>query len=206
MASLLSNADLEIVQSTGRDIWDTQRMVLGSPTVTIVRYTEYPNPITLSATIITHSGLAISENIVGREVNLVEGALDRTYIVTGYTTTSIIVASANFVTDGFTLECTFHIEAIKYQKKLSPTLVQVLVVGTESLINREVAYYNLTERELLQFNNELNIFDKKFVFFDIVVSNDDRIILEGQEYAVYKSKNNVIYNMMVVYGKALRQE
>jgi hypothetical protein len=84
--------------------------------------------------------------------------------------------------------------------------VQVTVVGTEALIDRPVAYYQLTEKEILQFRNELNILDKKFVFFDIVVNNDDRIILDGQEYAVYKVKHNIVYNMMVVYGKALRKD
>jgi len=204
MASFLSTADLVLMSSTARGIWDTQRLALGSPVATILRYTEYPSPETLSATVIGHSDLAINEDIVGRSLNLVEGNLDSTYTVTGYTATSITVIGANFLIDGFSLECTFHIDAIAYQKKVSPTLVQVLIVEAESLINREVAYYNLTEKELQQFNNELNILDKRFVFYDIRVTNDDIIIQDGQEYSVYKIKYNPIYGTMVVYGKAIR--
>lgn len=206
MGSLLTIGDLDIMKSTARDIWDTQRLVLGSPVATVLRYTEYPSPETISATTIMNSNLAINENLIGREVNLVEGLLDNTYTITGYTATSIIVASADFIADGFTIACTFHVDGIGYAKKVSPTIIQVTVVGVETLVDRAVAYYQLTEKEILQFNNELNIFDKKFVFFDIVVGNDDRIILEGQEYAVYKVKHNIIYSMMVVFGKALRQE
>jgi hypothetical protein len=206
MSSLLSEADFNIIRNTARDVWDTQRQALSNPTATILRYTEYPNPEILTATTITHSRLSINEDLVGRQVNLVEGSLDTNYIITGYTATSITVATADFITDGFTLASTFHVEGIDYRQRLSPTIVQVLSVGTETLINRPVAYYNLTEKELRQFNNELNVFDKKFVFFDINIANDDRIILDGQEYAIHKTKNNTIYNMMVVFGKALRQQ
>jgi len=206
MSSLLTTGDFDMMQSTAKDVWDTQRLGLENPVATILRYTEYPNPEQLSAITITHSGLAINENLVGRSVNLVEGALDSTYVITGYTATSITVASADFIADGFTTVCTFHVDGIDYQQRVSPTIVQVTVVGTETLVDRPVAYYQLTEKEINQFHNELNILDKKFVFFDILVVNDDRIILDGQEYAVYKVKYNPVYNMMVVYGKALRQE
>jgi len=206
MSILLSDTDFATMRSTAEDLWDTQRSALGNPVATILRYTEYPNPEILSATTITHSSLAINEDLVGREVNLVEGVLDNNYVITGYTATSIIVSSADFVVDGFTLDCTFHVDGISYAKRVSPTIIQVVTVGAEALVDRPVAYYKLTEKEILQFNNELNMFDKKFVFFDIEVGNDDRIILDGQEYAVYKSKHNTIYNMMVVYGKALRKE
>ena len=206
MGSLLTTGDFDMMRSTAREIWDTQRMGLENPVATILRYTEYPNPEQLSATTITHSGLAISEDLISREVNLIEGLLDTTYTITGYTATSITVASADFVAAGFTTACTFHVAGIDYAKRVSPTIIQVTAVGVETLVDRPVAYYQLTEKEILQFNNELNIFDKKFVFFDIVVSNDDRIILDGQEYAVYKTKHNTIYNMMVVYGKALRKD
>lgn len=206
MSSLLTTGDFETMRRTAKDLWDTQRMGLGSPVATVLRYTEYPNPEQLSAITVTHSGLTISEDLTGRNINLVEGVLDSTYVITGYTATSITVASADFITDGFTTACTFNVQGIDYQKRVSPTIIQVTTVGTEALVDRLVAYYQLTEKEILQFNNELNILDKKFVFFDILVGNDDRIILEGQEYAVYKVKHNPIYNMMVVYGKALRKE
>jgi hypothetical protein len=102
MGSLLTTGDFDMMRSTAKDIWDTQRLALSNPVATILRYTEYPNPEQLSATTITHSSLAINEDLVGREVNLVEGLLDNTYTITGYTATSIIVSSANFVADGFT--------------------------------------------------------------------------------------------------------
>lgn len=203
--TFLNSADFALMNETARVLWNTQRLGLSNPTATILRYTEYPNPITLTSTVISNSGLFISEDIVGRSINLVEGVLDKTYTVTGYTSTSITVSSADFIADGFTIACTFHIEAIKYQKKMSPTLVQVLIVGTESLIDRDVAYYNLSEKEILQFNNELNISDKRFVFFDISISNDDIIILDGQKYQVYKVKYNPVYAMQVVYGKSMRK-
>jgi hypothetical protein len=150
--------------------------------------------------------LFISEVITGRSVNLVEGVLDQTYVVTGYTSTSIIVAGADFVADGFTTACTFNIPAIRYQKLESPTKVQVTTIGTESLLNREVAYYNLTEKEVKQFGNELDMFDRRFVFYDIgELSNNDIILSNGQEYAVYQQKYSVVYDKTTVYGKAIRE-
>lgn len=203
--TFLNTGDFALLKTHAKTLWETQRLALGSPVATILRYTEYPNPESLSAVSIIHSGLNISENIVGRSLNLVEGILDNIYIVTGYNATTISVSSANFLTDGFTTDCTFHIDGISYQKLISPTIVQVLSVGSESLVDRDVAYYNLTEKEMIQFNNELNISDKRFAFFDITVVNDDVIILAGQQYAVYKVKFNPVYAIMTIYGKSLRK-
>lgn len=188
-----------------RILWNTRRLALNYPTATILRYTEYPNPESITQTVITHSGLNISENIVGRTLNLLEGALDSDYVVTAYTQTSITVSSADFTGDGFTTACTFYIEGLGYQKKESPTKVQITSVGEESLLDREVAYYNLTEKELLQFNNELDLFDRRFVFYDIALYNNDVIVLDGQQYAVYKMNYNITYDKTQIYGKALRK-
>jgi hypothetical protein len=204
--TFLDAADYELIGEEFRKLWNTRRLALNDPVATIMRYTTYPNPQTLSADTITHLGLSISENIVSRSMNLVEGGLDRNYAVTGYTTTSITVAGADFLAIGFTTACTFHIEGLGYQKLESPTKAQIIIVGSESLIDREVAYYNLTEEEIRRFGNELDMFDRRFVFYDIgEMENNDIIISEGQEYAVYKQKYNVTYNKVSVYGKALRK-
>jgi hypothetical protein len=204
--TFLDAADYETIGEEFRKLWNTRRLALNYPVATILRYTEYSNPQTLSVDTISHSGLSITENIVGRDVNLVEGVLDQSYTVTGYTATSITVTGADFLADGFTTDCTFNIEPLRYQKLESPTKVQVTVVGVESLLNREVAYYNLTEQEVVQFNNELDTFDRRFVFYDIgEMANNDIIVSEGQQYAAYKQKYNVTYNKVSIYGKALRK-
>lgn len=204
--SYLDASDFVDIGVEFRRLWSTRRLALGYPTASIFRYTEYPSPDSLTATVISYSGLSITENIVGRTVNLVEGALDQNYVVTAYTATSVTVASADFIGDGFTVACTFHIDALKYQKLESPTKVRVTTVGTESLSDREVAYYNVTEKEVLEFNNELDTFDRRFVFYDIgEMENNDIIVLSGQQYAVYKQKYNVTYNKVSVYGKAVRK-
>lgn len=206
MSTHLSAGDIAAMKQVGRTTWNTTRLALGNPTATILRYTEYPNPESLTQTVITNSQLSISENIVGREVNLVEGGLDRNYTVTSYTTNSIIVSGASFLTDGFTVACTFHIGGLTYQKLESPTKIQVLSVGGESLLNRDAAYYNITEKEMLQFNNELDFLDRRFLFYDIQLVNNDIIVLDNQQYAVYKMKYSVPFNRSNVYGKALREE
>lgn len=189
-----------------RRLWSTRRLALGYPTASILRYTEYPSPDSLTETVITYSGLSITENIVGRTVNLVDGSLDQNYVVTAYTATSITVDTADFIGDGFSITCTFHIDALKHLQLESPTKVLVTAVGVESLSDREVAYYNITEKEILEFNNELDLFDRRFVFYDIgEMENNDIIVISGQQYAVYKQKYNVTYNKVSVYGKAVRK-
>jgi hypothetical protein len=206
MGTHLSTGDIAAIKQVGRDTWNTTRLALGNPTATILRYTEYPNPDSLTQTVITNSQLNITENIVGRGLNLVEGGLDRNYTVTSYTTTSITVSGATFLTDGFTTACTFHIGGLGHLKSESPTKTQVLSVGSESLLNRDVSYYNITEKEMLQFNNELDFLDRRFLFYDIQVVNNDIIVLDSQQYAVYKFKYNIPFNRSNVYGKALREE
>jgi hypothetical protein len=204
--TFLDDSDYELIGEEFRKLWNTRRLALDYPVASIIRYTEYPSPQSLTATTVTHSGLNISENLVGRTLNLVESALDRNYTITGYTSTSITVAGADFVGDGFTTACTFHIDAIKYQKLESPTKVQITTVGNESLLDREVAYYNITEQEIKQFGNELDMFDRRFVFYDIGdMENNDIIILAGQQYAVYKKKYSITYDKVSAYGKALRE-
>jgi len=205
-AVLLDEADYADIGEKFRELWNTRRLALSYPTATIKRYTEYPNPEIITDISVSNSGLSISENIVDRTLNLVEGALDEEYVVTGYTSTSISVSTADFVSDGFTTACTFRIAPLSYQKLESPTKVQVTVVGTESLLDREVAYYNLTETEIKQFGNELDMFDRRFVFYDIgELSNNDVIISGGQAYAVYRQKYSLIYNKTTIYGKAIRE-
>lgn len=203
--TFLDESDYFIIGEEFRKLWNTRRLALGYPTATVLRYTEYPNPESLTSTTIVHSGLSIGSDITGRTINLVEGNLDTDYIVTGYTATSITVSTADFIADGFTISATFHIEGLSHQKEESPTKVQVLSVGSEVLTDREVAYYNLTEKEILQFGNELDMSAKRFVFYDIVVVNDDIVILEGQDYSVVKTNYNPTYNKTTVYGKAIRQ-
>lgn len=202
----LEPSDFADIDIEFRRLWSTRRLALNYPIATILRYTEYPNPQALSTITITHSRLNITENIIGRSVNLVEGSLDQSYMVTGYTTTTITVVGADFIGDGFTTSCTFHIDALKYQKMESPTKTQVIAIGTESLLDREVAYYNLTEVEIKQFNNELDMFDRRFVFYDIgEAENNDVIVSDGQNYVVYKQKYNITYNKVSIYGKAIRR-
>ncbi len=204
--TFLDASDYSIIGEEFRKLWNTRRLALGYPTASIFRYTEYPSPESLTATVITYSGLNITENIVGRIINLVDGVLDQNYVVTAYTATSITVNTADFIGDGFSIACTFHIDALKHQRLESPTKTLVTAVGVESLSDREVAYYNITEREVLEFNNELDMFDRRFVFYDIgEMENNDIIVIGGQQYAVYKQKYNVTYDKVSVYGKAVRK-
>lgn len=200
----LEESDYESIRIEFRILWNTRRLSLNWPVATILRYTTYPSPTTLTQTTITNSLLSITENIVGRTLLLTEGNISNDYVVTSYTETSIIVSSATFLTDGFTVACTFHIEGLSYQKKESPTKCQMLSIGLESLINRDVAFYGISIEEVVKYSNELDLEDKRFVFYDVEVLNDDIIVMTNQKYAVYKTEYNVTYNKAIVLCKAIK--
>jgi hypothetical protein len=204
--TFLEQSDVDTMGDIFRVLWNTRRLMLEYPTATILRYTDWPNPESISETTITDSRLNITEDVTGRTLELTEGVLSGTYVITGYTYSTITVDTATFLVDGFTNQCTYHVDAIAYRKRLSPTRVQLSETSDgEALVNREVAYYNLTENELRMFGNELDFMDKRFVFYDVEVVNNDDILFGNQRYNIYKVNYNSTYQKSLIYGKAVRK-
>jgi hypothetical protein len=195
-------------------LWQTRRYLLDCPIATIVRFSDTPNPEVLSETKITDSRLDISYSIIGRTVTLSQGALTQNYVVTGYTSTSITVSGATFVSDGFTLICTYTIAGRPEIQQNSPTRVQLASVDGQSILKQPVAWYNLNEKEIRQFAGELTVLDKRFVFYDVRVTNSDIIILHDtittlgsadhdEKFEVHNVRYSITYDKSIVFAKAI---